>query len=834
MPSDEDESRPPENAGRRISVRPRLFHRKVAMLPNTTYDFHSSPNCATYLKLPFDTGRRGYPISVGDIIEMGRGFVVRVVEIDVKTTSSVDKVEKLPPLKETTFGQAVDIRTQVCIRNLTQQTKLSKTTTVLEPAKLVLQLHHKEPTDVVRVVTSPKNTLWFGSLHSSDIICPTLERLHAKIEFDGSRYVLSDFSNATRVVVGEAPVHIVPEDVLVVGDRHFKIVELKDDAVATPGLEIQTLRISARKRSHTKKHMPIKLDLPPNKLLHVGRAPQCNITLSNYSIKLVQFSILYENDRVWVMPLNGSLNQGLYRLLSRQERQREETVDTTVPVVSSVSPLLQLHKDTVFKVGCSEVEVVYIKHQPKSVSATTQDQMNDRYSILQELPWFLLSQNLPGFFSETGHLASHCKVQTVAAGEYIYSQGDDATRAYVVMRGSVLLFRSKDAVGDKFYIESVDRGGSFGEIALLQPNAKHTTNALARSNVVCMVLVAKDWTDYCAPYRDLYLLPLKHGLHETTLLEALAALPYMDMVPISLALQQRVALKMTRKSFPPQSSLLQDPCCIFFVSEGTIEIQFDDDMVEVHSKTFLFDRSSHAMPSLVDVNCLVLSADDFANTIGITLQHRRVEHPLAFITAFDTTPQNESAPPRKLSMRTESMAKPKRKSSLIRAKELWTGVATEDEDHEPARSEPPVPLPPADSWRQKKRNAAMLQSRIEYLNLEASIESALVLYVLSGPNRGDVHIVRNTLTIGNAHGTSALKLRDHALSPQHALIFHRDGKYWLQDCNSHTGTFVRLTDDEACCLHVGDTLLAGDTEFTVLGTPALTPQSHKSASCCVT
>ncbi|RHY14413.1 hypothetical protein DYB25_005966 [Aphanomyces astaci] len=422
---------------------------------------------------------------------MGRGFVVRVVEIDVKTTSSVDKVVKLPPPKETTFGQAVDIRTQVCIRNLTQQTKLSKTTTVLEPAKLVLQLHHKEPADVIRVVTSPKNTLWFGSLHSSDIICPTLERLHAKIEFDGSRYVLSDFSNATRVVVGEAPVHIVPEDVLVVGDRHFKIVELKDDAVATPGLEIQTLRISARKRSHTKKHMPIKLDLPPNKLLHVGRAPQCNITLSNYSIKLVQFSILYENDRVWVMPLNGSLNQGLYRLLSRQERQREETVDTTVPVVSSVSPLLQLHKDTVFKVGCSEVEVVYIKHQPKSVSATTQDQMNDRYSILQELPWFLLSQNLPGFFSETGHLASHCKVQTVAAGEYIYSQGDDATRAYVVMRGSVLLFRSKDAVGDKFYIESVDRGGSFGEIALLHPNAKHTTNALARSNVVCMVLVAK-------------------------------------------------------------------------------------------------------------------------------------------------------------------------------------------------------------------------------------------------------------------------------------------------------------------------------------------------------
>ncbi|RHY25410.1 hypothetical protein DYB32_008334 [Aphanomyces invadans] len=367
--------------------------------------------------------------------------------MEVKRVPVVEKADKPPPPKETQFGQAVDIRTQVCIRNLAQQTKLTKTATILEPSKLVLQLHHREPNDVVRVVTSPKHTLWFGSLHSSDIICPTLERLHAKIEFDGQRYLLMDFSNETRIVVGEIPVQIVADDVLVVGDNQFKIIEFKDDALSTPVLDIQILRVSTRKHSHTKKYMPIRLDLPPNKLLHVGRSPQCNITLSNYTMKLVQFSILYENDRVWVMPLNGTLNQGLYRLLSRRERQHEETVNgTVVPVVSTTSPAVQLHKDSVFKIGCSEIEVVYVKHQPSSVSPDTQDQMNDRYSILQNLPWFLLSQNLPGFFAETGHLASHCKVQTVAAGEYIYGEGDDATRAFVVMRGSVLLFRSKGAV----------------------------------------------------------------------------------------------------------------------------------------------------------------------------------------------------------------------------------------------------------------------------------------------------------------------------------------------------------------------------------------------------
>ncbi|KAF0683081.1 Aste57867_24861 [Aphanomyces stellatus] len=827
------------------------------------YFIQSCGNAQTFLQLPFDVGRKGYPLSRGDVIEMGPAFIVTVLDIEVRSTTTVEQAPAAKPRvahEKVQFDQATDIRTQVCLRNLAQKTKLSKSVTAFEPAKLVLQLRRTLPSESTRIVTSPKSALWFGSLHSADIVSTTLDRLHAKIEFDGAGYILRDFSNATRVLIGTTPVHIVPDDVLVMGDKVLKISEYCDDVVSTPGLDIQTLRMTVRKNSHMHKHVAIKLELPRNKLLHVGRSPQCNITLSNYTMKLVQFSILYENDRCWVMPLNGTLNQGLYRLLHRTEQMQMDTVnDVPVQLVSTVSPTVEIQTDMVFKIGCSEIEVVFVKQQPKSVTSKMLDHLNDRYTLLQSLPWFLLSPNLPCFFTETGNLAAHCKVEVIPAGEYIYGEGDDATRTYIVIQGSVLLFRAKgiltpnplmpETATERCYIESVERGGSFGEISILKPNAKHTTNALARCDIVCMVIAAKDWADYCSPYRDLYHLPLQHGLHETTLTQALSDLPGMDL--IAPALITRVALKMTRMSFPPQTLIHEHPCAIFFISDGTVEFLFSDGGTECQSKPFCFDRQTHCVESLVSikavdyVDCLVLSPEDYENTIGMTLKHRRVEHPLAFITAFDTTPQHASPtslPKHRTASSIAAAKLPKRKSSLIRAKELWTGVATEDEDSEEERAGPgrrkstvsrsSSSSASQESWRAKKRNATMLESRLEYLKLEPTIESAVVLYVLAGPNRGDVHVVRNTLTIGNTHGPATMKLRDKAVSPLHAMIFHRNGKYYLQDSGSTKGTFVRLEDDEACCLHVGDKLLAGDTEFTIVGNPLLPPVG-KRASCSV-
>ncbi|KAG9398285.1 hypothetical protein AC1031_014874 [Aphanomyces cochlioides] len=892
-----EETRP----ARRVSSR--FFHRKVAVVPNSTHDFRVLQSSALlslmtkfsskefmrqcplgvtdgadnimvldglaprhaqvtyqgdkyflracvesppiYLKLPFDVGRREFPLSKGDVIEMGYAFTVTVLDLQVSSTTVVHAAhEKLPPRKDVRFSCVSDIRTQVVLRDLAKQTKLTPPpSTTLEPLKIELLLQQKDSEVPSRIAASTKSYIWFGSLHSADIIHPTLDRLHAKIEFIDGRYVLKDFCNATRVLVGDRPVQIVEEDVVIIGDRQLRLVKLQDHTLANPGMEIQILRTTARKRRHRHRHLPIQLELPPNKLLHVGRASHCSINLTNYAVKLVHFSVLYEHCRVWVMPLHPVLNQGLYRLIHRRRcaSKREEIVhDQAVPVVSTVSPVEPLEQDSVFKIGCSEIEVVFVKNVPREVAPHMKELMNDRYTILQRLPWFLLSPNLPSYFNDMSHLASHCKVMTISAGEMIYSQGDDALRAYVVLQGSVLLFRSKG--DDKFSVENVDSGGSFGEIALARPGSRHTTNAMARCNAVCMAILAKDWHDYCEHYRDMYLLPVQHGLHETPVLDALATLPGMEL--ISPSLLKRVALKMTRRTFLQGTSLLHGgEFSIFFVVDGTVQCLFDDNAVESHSNPFCFDMQSHLVHSLVDITttettqCLVLSAADYDNTIGMSLKHRRVDHPLAFITAFDTTPNQTSSLP---VHRTSTMTLPKfkRKSSLMRAKELWTGVAVEDEEDEPtpATVQPPTIDTNADSWRQKKRNADMLKSRIEFLQTDPAVESALVLYVLAGPNRGDVHVVRNTLSIGNMQGPCTMKLRDRAVSEQHAIIFHRNGKYWLQDCDSTTGTFVRLTDDKACCLRLGDVLHAGETEFTILGTPMPTSAmpSSKHSSCCIT
>ncbi|OQR98062.1 hypothetical protein THRCLA_21907, partial [Thraustotheca clavata] len=81
----------------------------------------------------------------------------------------------------------------------------------------------------------------------------------------------------------------------------------------------------------------------------------------------------------------------------------------------------------------------------------------------------------------------------------------------------------------------------------------------------------------------------------------------------------------------------------------------------------------------------------------------------------------------------------------------------------------------AESWRQKKRNGALLQAKLEHINKSDAIEFALVLYVLSGPNRGDVQIVNNCAVIGNKVGHANIQLNERGVSNEHAWIYHRNG-----------------------------------------------------------
>ncbi|KAJ0405461.1 hypothetical protein ATCC90586_002776 [Pythium insidiosum] len=137
---------------------------------------------------------------------------------------------------------------------------------------------------------------------------------------------------------------------------------------------------------------------------------------------------------------------------------------------------------------------------------------------------------------------------------------------------------------------------------------------------------------------------------------------------------------------------------------------------------------------------------------------------------------------------------------------------------------------PSRKWRRKKRNKNLLEKTILETQQSSELLNALVLYVLSGANRGDIHVVRNVATIGSLLSSADIEFNDRYVSPQHAVIEHREGRYWLYDTFSEWGTFVRLEENQSVQIFPGDVFLAGEVEFTCMGA---FPERKKTAMCVI-
>lgn len=94
-------------------------------------------------------------------------------------------------------------------------------------------------------------------------------------------------------------------------------------------------------------------------------------------------------------------------------------------------------------------------------------------------------------------------------------------------------------------------------------------------------------------------------------------------------------------------------------------------------------------------------------------------------------------------------------------------------------------------WRRKKRNKHLLEQTVLETQNDAQIPNALVLYVLGGAQRGDIHVVRNVASIGGLLSGADIELNDRYVSRSHAIIEYHDSRYWLYDNGSKWGTFVR-------------------------------------------
>ncbi|OQS00827.1 hypothetical protein THRCLA_05843 [Thraustotheca clavata] len=415
---------------------------------------------STYLQISSQsTHRSGFPLQKGDVIELSELFIITVIDIQVETTHTPAIVME-PIERKVQFSHVNIDNKQLHKLSLAQKPKLQSVQQRDQPKLLTLQLQRKpnaylvasrsfRKIEPVQVVESSNSTLLIGSLPGCDLFVPELYPIHAKIQFNGTDFILFDMCNATRVFLRH-PVQLVVGDKLVLGQTTLKIEAAQKPIVIEAGLSIQYLRNSMRKKRKKNKYNPIHIGIPREKTLHVGRAPDCNIALAHYPLKLLQFIISHTQNQIYVMPLFGTLNQGLYYLLHRNNARQthffSEGHAITPPMQSSG---LQLTRDMVVKIGVSELEIVAIKEKADcTLSQGIQNKYwNERIAMLQKMPWLLL-HSTPFGLAEVTYLAYHIREIDFQAGDTIYKQGEDSMNAYIVLQGSVLLHKSHSESGN--------------------------------------------------------------------------------------------------------------------------------------------------------------------------------------------------------------------------------------------------------------------------------------------------------------------------------------------------------------------------------------------------
>jgi len=86
------------------------------------------------------------------------------------------------------------------------------------------------------------------------------------------------------------------------------------------------------------------------------------------------------------------------------------------------------------------------------------------------------------------------------------------------------------------------------------------------------------------------------------------------------------------------------------------------------------------------------------------------------------------------------------------------------------------------------------------------------LLALSGPLRKTEFSLEVTVCLGSA-SSSAIRLQDAAVSPQHCRIAVENGRFILTDLESTAGTFVNGMPVTQCELDSGDQIAVGDSVF---------------------
>ncbi len=116
----------------------------------------------------------------------------------------------------------------------------------------------------------------------------------------------------------------------------------------------------------------------------------------------------------------------------------------------------------------------------------------DRINIKELKKIFILNE-LKGNESFLGILLSYCHILKVYKGDIIYREGDNSSAMYIVLKGTVRIYKHT-STGEQFLLTELhgDKGGFFGEIGLIQCQ-KRSASVRAETDAKLLVLPRKDF-----------------------------------------------------------------------------------------------------------------------------------------------------------------------------------------------------------------------------------------------------------------------------------------------------------------------------------------------------
>lgn len=799
---------------------------------------------------------------------------------------------RMPSSRRVRFGEALDAFDGSSIVGNRYKRKKKKTLSPYElqiPVSLSISVFVDEQ-QVNRELQLPGKDLYLiGSSPVCDVQIPTssttgIHAVHARIVFDGVFFVLQDLSfednpkKKTRVSL-QQPTRIGRGDCLLFGACVLYVVNVyrafrdHEPDMKEAAFKCHLLRPSKRKSRSKEKYIPFGFRHHTQDPFVFGKGRHCEGHIFTSALSVEQFAIQLDHGACSLVPRATGINQGMYFLLGRDCIPHDQTYRPDL--VRYTSKALMLVEGSVFKCGNTELEVVYVKNEAQSDVAARADEVRENAYFLGHMPWI---QQIALDRHGLENVAKRGQRLELQPGDTIYDDGDPATFLFIVISGQVELVSHRSELPSSWRLsaiegflspfdssmplpgsvaELVDKGSYFGEVCLCGTGLEYGENAKAASLCVLLAISREDLRGYLSHYMDIITPHLAYESHKELLQKLrlnvawLHEYSYQDL--------RVLASKAEHVCFEQGESLIEDGLFqinntqrsggLLLLGYGKAQLMDkidpttsdqndggDEDSDEKASKLQEFWKASqpivcstavplapsfHNIKARSRVECFFF---DSAHVAHLIKQDPSKQGSGKVISALVPQLRRGSTGRRSSFVSLQQRA---RHSQAIMTSA--NGVDEEDANLDGGGDVEEI-NDPAQKWRRKKRNKAMLEKTILETQQNGDLANALVMYVLSGANRGDIHVVRNHASVGGILSDADIELNDRYVSHHQAVIQHREGRFWLYDNASEWGTYVRLEENQSIQVYPGDVFIAGEVEFTCL---AAFPVRKKTQICCI-